>query len=929
MQNSFEQQPAGEHRLYQVGRRTEPLWKVPGIPTSLVGREKDVADARSQLEKPEVRLLTLFGTGGVGKTRLALQVATEIRRAFTDGVCFVHLAAVNEPELVFPAIAESLTIQEGGESLLERIMTVLQRKHLLLVLDNIEQVIAIAPQVEDLLVACPRLKIVVTSREILRVPGEYVFPVSPLALPDLKKLPSDEDLPDYLSGYTAIALFLQRVRATLPGFQLTPNNARAVAEICVRLDGLPLAIELAAAHIRLLPPQALLTRLSHRLHLLKQSVRTLPARQQTLRSTLDWSYNLLSKDEQRLFRYLSVFVGALTLEAVEAIEPVWKGENTTTSTSLSALEGVSSLLDKSLLLQTTQEHEGPVLIMLVTVREYALTLLQESGEIETARHAHALYYLDWAEKAEPHLKGNQQLLWQKRLEQEQENLRAALQWCIEHKEAELACRFGAALNWFWYISGHWSEGRYWLEAALQLSASSPFSLARAQALCSAGEMASAQGDYPAARPWIEEGVMLLRQFGDTQHLSHALSILSAIIADNDVPTSRALAEESVTLAREGGDTWSLAFALYLLGLSIASPEGYSQANLLLEQSASLFRRLGDRRQLTLVLSQSGKILAAQDDMGRAEMLCREGLVLTRELGYRPLLVRSLFELAKVLRLRGDSNAASPLLQECLQAVYDVGDQCMLAMVRQEMAYIASVRHETDHATALLQESLSLYHEMGETFLEAGAFCDLGNLVRGQGEIIQASDLYSQGMALARQIDHKEAIAWNLVGLAHVARAGKKWRHAVGLFSAAENMIPFHPHMEHVEWSEYEHGVAEARAALGEKQFVAAWAEGRTLTPEQFLTFQKEPGPVQLASAHEGLQQVMPAPPTEISNPFGLTPRELEVLRLVSRGFTNAQIAGQLIVSPLTVNAHVRSIYSKLAVTSRSAATRLAIEHHLV
>jgi predicted ATPase/DNA-binding CsgD family transcriptional regulator len=923
--SSSEQQPASEQLLYLGRKRTEPLWKVPIIPTSLVGREQDVADVCTQLERPEVRLLTLFGTGGVGKTRLALQVVTEMRHAFADGVCFVHLAAVNEPELVFPAIAEALTIQESGESLLEWIMTVLQRKQMLMVLDNIEQVIAIAPQVEELLVACPWLKIVVTSREILRVQSEYVFPVSPLALPNLKQLPPDEDLIPYLSHYTAIALFLQRVRATLPGFQLTPASARAVAEICVRLDGLPLAIELAAAHIRLLSPQALLTRLSQRLHLLKQSVRTLPARQQTLSSTLDWSYHLLNEDEQRLFRCIAVFVGALTLEAVEA---VWNSQGSTTGTTLSALEGVSSLLDKSLLLQTAHEHEEPSLIMLVTVREYALRLLQESGEAEMVRRAHALYYLAWAEQAEPHLKGKQQSLWQARLEQEQENLRAALQWCVDHEEAELSCRFGVALNWFWYISGHWSEGRYWLEAALHLSDGNVTTLARAKALCSAGEMASAQGDYPAARPWIEESVLLLRQCGDTPHLSHALSILSAIIADNDVTTSRTLVEESVSLAREVGDTWNLGFALYLMGLAIAAPGSYSHAFSLLEQSASLFRQLGDKRQLTLVLSQLGKILAAQNDMSQAETFCRESLVLARELGYRPLLVRTLFELAKVLRRRGDTDAASLVLQESFLFVHDVGDQCMLAMILQEMAYIACTQHDIGQATAHLQESLTLYHAMGETFLEAGALCDLANLARVQGQTIQAHDLYCEGMALARQIGHEEAIGWNLAGLAQIARTEEQWQRSARLFAAAEYMMPFHADIEHVAWSEYERGVTEVRAALGEEHFAAAWAEGRTLSPEQALAFQEETIPILLVPAHAGFTQGMSAP-AEVPYPFGLTPRELEVLRLVSRGFTNVQVAEQLIVSPLTVNAHVRSIYNKLDVTSRSAATRFALEHHLV
>lgn len=922
--------------------RPEPLWKVPTILTPVVGREQDITDVCALLERQEVRLLTLFGTGGVGKTRLAVQVATEVREHFTDGVCFVLLAAINEPELVLPAIAETLDIQESADqSLFEQIAVVLQRKHLLMVLDNIEQVITIAPQIEELLAVCPSLKMVVTSREVLRVQSEHIFPVSPLALPDLKHLPSNEDL----LHYTAIALFIQRVRTILPTFQLTPANVRAIAEICVRLDGLPLAIELAAAHIRLLPPQALLARLSQRLQLLKQSVRTLPARHRTLRSTLDWSYNLLSQDEQRLFRCLSVFVGGWSLEAVEA---VWVGTQliapSMTYESMSALEGVSSLLDKSLLLQNAQEGEEPYLLMLVTVREYGLHLLAESGEVEEVRQAHALYYLTWAEKADSHLRGRQQTLWQKRLEQEQENLRAALQWCIEQEQAELACRFGAALSWFWHISGHWSEGRHWLEAALRLAGAKSPTLMRAKALRGAGDMASCQGDYLAARTWLEESVSILRELHDTRELTLSLSMLSAIIADNDVGTSRALAEESVALAKEVGDSWNLAFALYLMGLAVAAPASYTHANELLEQSVALLRQLGDKRQLSLVLSQFGKLIASQGNLARAETLCRESLALARELGYKSVLLRPLYDLAKVLRQRGEIDQATTLLQESLILVRDLGDRCLLAMILHELAYIARARQDMTQATTLLQESLILYQEMGETFLQAGALCDLGNLAQAQSDLPRATEMYKESLALSQQIGHQEALAWNLVGLAQLAGEQKQFQRAARLFSAAQAISPLHADMEHIEWTNYERSLAEVRTQLGEQAFAVAWAEGRTMTPEQALT-----SLTSLASlaTHENVGPTLAVnlsgsslpvqPPSQRSvpvhgetpYPYALTPREVEVLRLVSQGLTNIQVAEQLIVSPLTVNAHVRSIYNKLDVTTRSAATRLAIEHHLV
>ncbi len=475
---------------------------LPVQPTPFIGREKEVAGVAALLSREHVRLLTLSGPGGTGKTRLGLQVADELSDRFAEGVFFVNLAPIRDPEFVLPAIAQVLGIKEASEqSPLDLLQASLREQQVLLLLDNFEQVVRAALHVAALLAACPQLKIMVTSRMALHVRAEHEFVVPPLSLPDPARLP---DLIE-LAQYEAVTLFVERAQAIKADFALTEVNARAIAEICVRLDGLPLAIELAAARIKLLPPQALLKRLSHRLEVLTGGAQDLPDRQQTLRNTIAWSYDLLAEQEQRLFRWLSIFVGGCTLEAAEALCQTG-GEPTS-----SLLEGVASLLDKSLVQQTEREGEEARLVMLETLREFGLESLQGYGELEAARGAHARYYLELAEQAEPELRGPEQVTWLHRLEQEYGNLRAALEWGLEEaaeqmaERRELALRLSAALEALWLQHGYYREARTFLERTLARSEGESASL-RARVLQAAAYVALLQGDHDAEN-WITHAAL--------------------------------------------------------------------------------------------------------------------------------------------------------------------------------------------------------------------------------------------------------------------------------------------------------------------------------------------------------------------------------------------------------------------------------------
>ncbi len=879
-----------------VARRSSIL---PMPLTSLIGREREVAAACTLLARPEVRFLTLTGTGGVGKTRLALQIAAEMQGDFPDGVCFVSLASIQDSGLVLPTLVQAIGLQgSSARSPLELLKAALREQHLLLLLDNFEPVVASAPLLVELLATCPRLKILVTSREVLHVRGERVFAVPPLALPDPKHLPDSETL----SRYGAVALFLERAREVDPIFQLTPENAPLIAEICVRLDGLPLALELAAARLKLLPLSALLERLEHRLTVLTGGPRDLPTRQQTLRNTIAWSYDLLSKEEQRLFRLFSVFVRGGTLEAMETMYSALGGERA------HVLDGVSSLLDKHLLLQTGQDSPGQDdrrLLMLETIREYGLEALAESQEMEAVRQAHTEYYLRLAEEAEAHLFGAEQGWWFDRIEQEHDNLRAALHWAVEQTGEEemvekrgTALRLAGALIRFWAVRGSLSEGLAWLERALAATSSVP-TLMRIKAVSGAAWLAFFLGDVERAEVLCEECLRLYRAARETreaQDLAASLLWLGwlPLTHGNDTEV-RFLLEESRALARDGGDKRNLAYLLHFLGMAAIGQGNYAQALSLLEESQHYYREMENKEDLVWSFLYLGQVSFAQGEAG-AYAVVEEGLELARATHYQMGVACSLYLLGRFALAQDDATQAQSWLEESLTIFEAFGLQLNIAQVLSWLAGIALAQGERAKASALCERSIALFRQMDDQ--ESMALClqQWGCMVARRGDTVWAVQLWG--------------VAETLGGVTRSMRSFDLFT----LFTALG------------EHADYERMRAAVHAELGEQAFAHAWAEGRMMTPEQAIAAQGQPMiPDRNQTKSRTDKQKSPAP----TYPADLTEREVEVLQLVARGLSDAQVAEILVISPRTVNAHLRSIYSKLNITSRHAATLFVLEHHLV
>jgi len=763
-----------------------PRARLPTRLTTFIGRQQEIADLSDMLSRQDQRLVTITGPGGIGKTSLAIQVSSNVDGKYRDGVCFVSLAPVRDPAFVATAISTALGLQErGSRDPRETLTTYLFEKHLLLVLDNFEQVIDAGPLVTELLLACPALTVLTTSRTSLHLDGEQEFPISPLGIPRPGQRPSLQQL----TQHEAVDLFVQRARLHRPDFQLATDNMDAVIEICRRLDGLPLAIELVATRIKLLSPPDLLTRLGQRLPLLTGGPRNLPVRQQTMQDTIAWSYDLLNADHQQLFRYLSVFAGGWTLDAAEGV----CGEDSShgRTSAVNVLDGLSALVDQSLV-QQIEHHDASRFMMLEMVREYGRNRLEEQPESDTIRERHAAYFLAAAEAAAPHLDGGDPVPYLNQLEADHDNLRAALAWLRETVDTERGLVMVGYLREFWYIRGHLSEGRAQADIFLKLPGATTPTHGRAMALATAAWLALWQG------------------------------------SDNAIVH----AEEALAIWRTVGDETHVPFLLITLGLAVDHFRGdMEQARSLNVQSLEMARAIGDARSIAMSLHNLGAYAWRCGDKARAMALNEESMTVAR----------------------------------------DAGNLQTFALALGGLGYFALVDNELDRASELLQQRLRLYSNLADTW------------------------------GIVRTLDYLAAIA--------VAR--KQAEPALRLLASAATLRNRTGIMRSPNDRAYLDSVdAELVTMYGEAAFQSAWAQARTLPPDDVIRDVLEAEP-------------FAAPPPAPNYPDHLTKREVEVLRLIATGHSNRQIADILFLSPRTIERHIANVYLKIDVHTKAEATAYA------
>jgi predicted ATPase/DNA-binding CsgD family transcriptional regulator len=996
------------------------------------------------LREPGVRLLTLTGPAGVGKTRLALRAAAELPGAFPDGVWVVALGPVADAALVLPTVARALGLPEQpGAPPSEALRRRLGRRRALLVLDNLEHLLPAAPALAELLDACPRLAVLATSREPLHLSGEREFPVAPLPVPAARPVPGAADL----ASNEAVALFAERARSVRPDFALTDGNAAAVAEVCRRLDGLPLAIELAAARLRALSPGALLVHLERRLPLLAGGPRDAPARHRTLRDALAWSYALLSAGEQALLAPLGVFAGGLTPAAAAAVA----GEPADREREDAVLDGLLALADKSLVRPDAARDGGARFALLETVREFALERLQEAGEADRVRRRHAGYFLGLAEAAEPHLRGTDQVVWLDRLEAERDNLREALRWAVERgragdaEAARLGLRLAAAAWWLWWLRGPRSEGHRWLTAVLALPGPpSPGTAgaagagglpgrARAAALLGAACLTPEAHDPAAARrrrTLLEQSLSLFQELRDREGAARTLKVLSAYAFDeDDADGALAHATQALDLARAAGDPWCLANALNQLGAVRAWGLGdLPGARALCEEALALARRLDDPCTTAWCASGLARVLRALGQRAAARPLLQESVALLRRVGHRRDLVPRLLWLAQVEWEDDRLGDARALLEQGVATARDVADPALLAFALSTAGQQAQLAFDFEAARAALGEALPLYRALGNAQDTAVCRGFLGAVAWRAGQLGPARALLEESLAEVRSATPAGAPArarqlrvllWCHYILGRVAHdagdpaaARARYREAVRILAGladtgqASMLLRAVARLEAetgaptraarllaassageaaggvarppAAQADYDQAMRAVRAALSAEAVGPVWAEGAAIALEQAIALALEcvgvtPPPPRPAAAPSGAAATdagaarngpvapgdvagapprprlartrrraeapaaRPAvdaaarPPSALRPPVVLTPRELEVLALVTAGRSNQEIAAELVLSARTVERHLARIYGRLgigAAAPRVAAAAYAVAHGL-
>jgi predicted ATPase/DNA-binding CsgD family transcriptional regulator len=865
-----------------VARTTSSL---PTQPTQLVGRAREIAAVRQLFVRPDVRLVTITGTAGIGKTRLAVAAATDLLECFPDGTVFVDLSTISDPARVLVAIGQTLGLLEVTPlSAAERLRDVVGDRTLLLVLDNFEQVLPAAIDLASLLGATDQLKVLVTSRIPLRVRWEHVFEIPTLDLPDLAELVPAGDV-TALAKNPAVALFMDRAEAAGSDTRLSPANARTVAELCVRLDGLPLALELAATQTRHISVETLLGRMEHRLDLLAVGARDQPERQRTLRKAIGWSYALLSVAQQAVFRRLGVFVGRISLDAARAIATTG-GDETEVLVSLVALAD-QHLLQRDL---SSQPDGEPYFRMLATIREYAREQLDEAGELASVQYKYATYWRDVAETAEARLRGPAQVDWLNHLDQERPNLDAALAWCDRTDQIELGIQLAAALSWFWYLrGGDRSEGRAWLERFAGRGASTPsIAVARAKALSAAGLIAQYQLDLSAALELQEAALRLGQELHSSQITATALGRLAHLnLFRTEFERGDELASASYALYCQLNDRWGLAFALGTRGL-IARTEGRTEdATRYLLESLQLFREEGDRWGIAHVMLGLGQLALHRGDDAEAAQCWEERLHLSRELDNQTGVAHTLDLLATLARQRGDYERAMSRFEEALVIKRRIGDRQATAWALQGVGELALMRGEYGPAYTHLRESLLLRREIAEQPGLVASLAAFARLAARLGRPVRAVRLAAAAAALHKAIGPSMAVQHYSLGVLSMRPA------------------PLLPEVERVQ------------RRLGPMQRTTAWNEGCAMPLDQAIA-EALGLETELRGARATRDPLQPE----------LTRRESELAALLARGCSNREIAAALVITEGSAHVQVVRLLHKLGFHSRSQVAVWAVTQNV-